>query len=80
MSSFVPILWSKIKLGKPSFSVVECKIHTNYSLHEATDQTPHDSVQQQQVLILFRSMALTSAGSMWQTVSVRRSEASERDV
>lgn len=50
MAAFVPILRSNIG-EKLSFSVVECEMHTNYVLLEATDQTDHDSLQQQQVLV-----------------------------
>ncbi|XP_037606336.1 nesprin-2-like isoform X2 [Sebastes umbrosus] len=40
MAAFVPILWS----------VVQCETQTNAQLHEATDQTDHDSLLQQQVV------------------------------
>ncbi|XP_034756192.1 nesprin-2-like [Etheostoma cragini] len=49
MAAFVPILWSMIREGK-SFSVVQCETQTN-ALHEATDQTDHDSLLPQQVLM-----------------------------
>lgn len=50
MAAFIPILWSKIREGKQSFSVVQCEMHTN-TVHESTDQTDDDSLQQQQVLV-----------------------------
>ncbi|XP_062293145.1 nesprin-2 isoform X5 [Scomber scombrus] len=49
MAAFVPLLWSSIG-EKRSFSVVECEIHTNYVVLEATDQTDHDSLQQRQTV------------------------------
>ncbi|KAM7367651.1 hypothetical protein PAMP_013936 [Pampus punctatissimus] len=49
MASFVPILWSNIGKKLP-FSVVECEMHTNYALLEASDQTDHDSLQWRQVV------------------------------
>lgn len=42
MAAFVPILWS----------VVQCETQTNTQLHEATDQTDHDSLLQQQVFVI----------------------------
>ena len=52
MAAFVPTLWSQIREGKQqSVSVVRCETQTN-ALHEATDQTDHDSVLQQQVFVL----------------------------
>ncbi|KAI3363656.1 hypothetical protein L3Q82_001281 [Scortum barcoo] len=50
MSAFVPVLWSKIRAGKQSFSVVWCETQTN-TLHEATDQTDRDSLLQQQDVV-----------------------------
>lgn len=50
MADFVPILWSSIG-EKRSFSIVEREMHTNYVVLEATDQTDHDSLQQQQVFV-----------------------------
>nr|XP_024660949.1 nesprin-1 isoform X8 [Maylandia zebra] len=47
MAAFIPILWSKIREGKQSFSVVQCETHTN-TVH--TDQTDDDSLQQQQAV------------------------------
>ncbi|XP_054871829.1 nesprin-2 isoform X5 [Amphiprion ocellaris] len=48
MAAFVPILWSKIREGKPTFSVVQYGMHTN-SFREATDQTDRDFLQHQAV-------------------------------
>ncbi|KAF1376843.1 hypothetical protein PFLUV_G00215650 [Perca fluviatilis] len=50
MAAFVPILWSMIREGKRSFYVVQCETQTN-ALHEATDQTDHDSLPQRQVVM-----------------------------
>ncbi|XP_068564553.1 nesprin-2a [Cebidichthys violaceus] len=50
MAAFVPILWSKIREGKHSSSVVQCETQTN-ALHEANDQTDHDSLLQQQAIM-----------------------------
>ncbi|XP_029351666.1 nesprin-2a isoform X2 [Echeneis naucrates] len=50
MAAFIPILSSKIREGKPPFSVVQCEKHTN-ARHEATDQTDHDSLQQLQAAV-----------------------------
>ncbi|XP_031717653.1 nesprin-2a isoform X2 [Anarrhichthys ocellatus] len=50
MAAFVPILWSKIREGKHSSSVVQCETQTN-ALHEANDQTDHDSLLQQQAVM-----------------------------
>ncbi|KAM6906809.1 nesprin-2a [Lycodopsis pacificus] len=50
MVAFVPILWSKIREGKLSSSVVQCETQTN-ALHEANDQTDHDSLPQQQAVM-----------------------------
>lgn len=50
MAAFVPILWSNIR-EKHSFSVVERELHANYIVLEATDQTDHGSMQQQQVFL-----------------------------
>ncbi|XP_062415634.1 nesprin-2-like isoform X4 [Pungitius pungitius] len=49
MAAFVPILWSKIREGKRSSSVVQCETQTN-ALHEAREQTDHDSLPQQQAV------------------------------
>lgn len=48
MAAFVPILWSKIREGEQSYSVVQCETQTN-ALHDATDHTDLDSLLQQQV-------------------------------
>lgn len=48
IAAFVPILWSKIREGEQSFSVVQCETQAN-ALHEATDQTDLDSLLHQQV-------------------------------
>ncbi|XP_063350729.1 nesprin-2 [Pelmatolapia mariae] len=56
MAAFIPILWSKIREGKQSFSVVQCEMHTN-TVHESTDQTVDDSLQQQQVLAVTEGAA-----------------------
>ncbi|KAM9339272.1 nesprin-2a [Symphorus nematophorus] len=50
MAAFIPLLWSKIREGKQSFSVVQCEKQTN-ALHEATDQTDHDYLLQQQAVM-----------------------------
>ncbi|KAL7388816.1 hypothetical protein ABVT39_021245 [Epinephelus coioides] len=49
MAAFVPILWSNIREGKRPFSVVQRETQTN-ALHNATDQTDHDFLLQQQVI------------------------------
>ncbi|XP_078030046.1 nesprin-2a isoform X4 [Epinephelus lanceolatus] len=49
MAAFVPILWSNIREGKQPFSVVQRETQTN-ALHNATDQTDHDFLLQQQVI------------------------------
>lgn len=48
MAALVPILWSKIRERRQCFSVVQRETQTN-TLHEATDQTDHDSLLQLQV-------------------------------
>ncbi|XP_045916276.1 nesprin-2a isoform X2 [Micropterus dolomieu] len=50
MAAFVPILWSKIRVGKQSFSVVQCETQTN-ALHEATDHTDLESLPQKQAVV-----------------------------
>nr|XP_046228198.1 nesprin-2 isoform X4 [Scatophagus argus] len=50
IAAFVPILWSKMREGKQSLSVVQCEMQTN-TPHEATDQTDLVSVQQQQAVM-----------------------------
>lgn len=50
MAAFVPILWCKIREGKQSSSVVKRETQTN-ALHEAHEQTDHDSLPQQQVFV-----------------------------
>nr|XP_040016362.1 nesprin-2 isoform X2 [Gasterosteus aculeatus aculeatus] len=49
MAAFVPILWCKIREGKQSSSVVKRETQTN-ALHEAHEQTDHDSLPQQQAV------------------------------
>ncbi|XP_054474146.1 nesprin-2-like [Anoplopoma fimbria] len=50
MAAFVPILWSKIREGNNSSSVVQCETQTN-ALHEANDQTDNVSMLQQQAIM-----------------------------
>ncbi|XP_028252465.1 nesprin-2a isoform X3 [Parambassis ranga] len=49
MAAFVPFLWSKIRERKQSFSAVQCEMQTN-TVHDSSDLTHHDSVQQQQAV------------------------------
>lgn len=62
MAAFVPLLLSKLR----QFSVVQCEMHTN-ALHEATDHTDHDSLQQQQVLSDI-NMSIISGCAVWKPV------------
>ncbi|XP_069371611.1 nesprin-2a isoform X5 [Paralichthys olivaceus] len=48
MAALVPVLRSQIREGKQSFSVVQTDTNT---LHEATDQTDHVCLHQQQVVV-----------------------------
>ncbi|XP_034436669.1 nesprin-1-like [Hippoglossus hippoglossus] len=48
IAAFVPVMWSQIREGKQSLSVVQTE--TN-ALHEATDQTDHDCLHHQQVVM-----------------------------
>lgn len=62
MAAFVPLLLSKAR----EFSVKQCEMHTN-ALHEATDHTDYDSLQQQQVLSGI-NMSLKSGCAVWKPV------------
>ncbi|KAG8011392.1 Nesprin-2 [Nibea albiflora] len=46
IAAFVPVLWSKIREGKQSLSVVQCEAQTN-APHEATDRCDRDPLLRQ---------------------------------
>ncbi|XP_041832728.1 nesprin-2-like [Melanotaenia boesemani] len=78
IAAFVHALWSIIREGKPSFSVVQCDTSTN-TLHEDTDQTDHDYLQQQQQVLEGPSMEqhVETLRELCETLTPRKSSSLE---